>query len=52
MTPVCEGIFQIWLLLIDLQDKTFNFEDFGILSDHLEKWPLFVNEVFNSYHLE
>ena len=25
--PVCEGIFQIWPLGTELQDKTFNFED-------------------------
>ena len=27
MTPVCEGIFQIWQLGTELWDKTFNFED-------------------------
>ena len=27
MTPVCEGIFQIWPLGMELWDKTFNFED-------------------------
>ena len=27
VTPVCEGIFHIWMLGMELWNKTFNFED-------------------------
>ena len=57
MTPICEGIFQIWQLGMELWNKMFSFED-NIVLWHYSKqssWendPYLWRNIFKSDNLE